>query len=190
MQELSAELRAEYRAATTREIRSWSFGAVKRPRNAGPASLQEMRGTLDDERIFGPRRDYECGCGEYAGWQHQGMICDICGIRVDSSDIRGSRFGHIELAAAVSHPLDNDAEILSAAPILPALYFESTAGARLADLYDELIRANDAENMEEIASVLAQITRLLVPLLATARTWGFVQAETISRGAALVRRGE
>ena len=34
------------------------------------------------ERIFGPERDYECGCGKYKGTKYKGIICDRCGVKV------------------------------------------------------------------------------------------------------------
>ncbi|MDP6542184.1 MAG: DNA-directed RNA polymerase subunit beta', partial [Phycisphaerales bacterium] len=55
------------------------------------------------ERIFGPERDYECGCGKYKGTKYKGIICDRCGVKVCHSRVRRKRMGHINLAAPVVH---------------------------------------------------------------------------------------
>src|SRR5262249_5780825 len=42
-------------------------------------------------------------CGKYRGVQHQGMICDHCGVKLTRSRVRRQRMGHLELAAPVVH---------------------------------------------------------------------------------------
>jgi DNA-directed RNA polymerase subunit beta' len=63
-------------------VRSWSFGALQSPREPGAQGWQQRRGTLDDQRILGPLRDFECACGKYQGPRYRGMICDRCGVKL------------------------------------------------------------------------------------------------------------
>ena len=55
------------------------------------------------ERIFGPRKDWECHCGKYKRIRYKGVICDKCGVEVTKSKVRRERMGHIELATPVTH---------------------------------------------------------------------------------------
>jgi TPR repeat protein len=86
------------------EIRSWSYGAVKRPLAYDEQTRRPVRDGLYCERIFGPERDWECSCGKYKGTKYKGIICDRCGVKVTHSRIRGERMGHINLAVPVLHP--------------------------------------------------------------------------------------
>jgi len=77
MLQLPSLLREKYRPATDREIRSWSFGAVKEAHTIGAAFWGEQIGsTFEDQRVFGPLRDFVCACGKYQGERFKGMICD------------------------------------------------------------------------------------------------------------------
>ncbi|TFH13045.1 MAG: DNA-directed RNA polymerase subunit beta', partial [Lentisphaerales bacterium] len=84
-------------------IRSWSHGEVKNPETINYRTFKPERGGLFCERIFGPTRDWECGCGKYKRIKHKGVICDRCGVEVTVSRVRRERMGHIELAVPVSH---------------------------------------------------------------------------------------
>src|SRR5438094_813304 len=97
MHRLPPGIASEYRPASDQEIRSWSFGLLKAPRNLDPEGWLNQRATLDDQAIFGPIRDCECVCGKYRGSHYQGMICDRCAVKVTGRDARRKRFGHIEL---------------------------------------------------------------------------------------------
>ena len=55
------------------------------------------------ERIFGPTRDYECGCGKYKRIRYKGIVCDRCGVEVTEKNVRRERSGHIELVVPVAH---------------------------------------------------------------------------------------
>src|SRR5262245_10581692 len=101
MLRLPLSLAAMYRPATDREVHSWSFGAVKAPRNPGAGSYQGRRRTLDDQAIFGPVREFHCACGKYQGDRYRGMICDLCGVKMTIPEERRRRFGHIDLPVAV-----------------------------------------------------------------------------------------
>jgi DNA-directed RNA polymerase subunit beta' len=89
--------------ASPNDIRSWSFGEVRKPETINYRTYRAERDGLFCERIFGPERDWECFCGKYKGTKHKGMICDRCGVKVTHSRVRRKRMGHINLAAPVVH---------------------------------------------------------------------------------------
>ncbi|MCG6156723.1 DNA-directed RNA polymerase subunit beta' [Rubinisphaera margarita] len=91
------------RLASPQDIRSWSFGEVKKPETINYRTYRPERDGLFCERIFGPEKDWECACGKYRGMKYKGMICDRCGVKVTHSRVRRKRMGHIELAAPVVH---------------------------------------------------------------------------------------
>ena len=89
--------------ARPQDIRSWSFGEVKKPETINYRTYRPEKDGLFCERIFGPEKDWECACGKYRGMKYKGMICDRCGVKVTHSRVRRKRMGHIELAAPVAH---------------------------------------------------------------------------------------
>ncbi len=89
--------------ASPSDIRSWSFGEVRKPETINYRTYRPEKDGLFCERIFGPERDYECGCGKYKGTKFKGIICDRCGVKVTHSRVRRKRMGHINLAAPVVH---------------------------------------------------------------------------------------
>jgi DNA-directed RNA polymerase subunit beta' len=89
--------------ARPHDIRSWSFGEVKKPETINYRTYRPERDGLFCERIFGPEKDWECACGKYRGMKYKGMICDRCGVKVTHSRVRRKRMGHIELAAPTVH---------------------------------------------------------------------------------------
>ncbi|MSR28149.1 MAG: DNA-directed RNA polymerase subunit beta' [Phycisphaerales bacterium] len=89
--------------ASPNDIRSWSFGEVKKPETINYRTYRPERDGLFCERIFGPERDYECACGKYKGTKYKGIICDRCGVKVTHSRVRRKRMGHINLAAPAVH---------------------------------------------------------------------------------------
>ncbi|MCP4374633.1 MAG: DNA-directed RNA polymerase subunit beta', partial [bacterium] len=89
--------------ASPNDIRSWSFGEVKRPETINYRTYRPEKEGLFCERIFGPERDWECSCGKYKGTKHKGIICDRCGVKVTHSRVRRKRMGHISLAAPIVH---------------------------------------------------------------------------------------
>jgi DNA-directed RNA polymerase subunit beta' len=88
--------------ARPHDIRSWSFGEVKKPETINYRTYRPEKDGLFCERIFGPEKDWECACGKYRGMKYKGMICDRCGVKVTHSRVRRKRMGHIELAAPSS----------------------------------------------------------------------------------------
>ena len=89
--------------ASPEQIRSWSYGEVKKPETINYRTLKPERDGLYCERIFGPTKDWECHCGKYKRIRYKGKICDKCGVEVTRAKVRRERMGHIELAAPVSH---------------------------------------------------------------------------------------
>src|SRR6476469_8570888 len=89
--------------ASPHDIRSWSFGEVKKPETINYRTYRPEKAGLFCERIFGPEKDWECTCGKYRGMKYKGMVCDRCGVKVTHSRVRRKRMGHIELAAPVVH---------------------------------------------------------------------------------------
>ncbi len=51
--------------ASPEQIRSWSYGEVKKPETINYRTLKPERDGLFCERIFGPTKDWECHCGKY-----------------------------------------------------------------------------------------------------------------------------
>ena len=84
--------------------RTRSRGQVKKPEMINYRTYRMEPDGLFCERIFGPKRDWECRCGKYCGSKFKGMICDKCGVLVTTSRVRRNWFGHIELAKSVVHP--------------------------------------------------------------------------------------
>lgn len=148
--------------ASPDEIRSWSYGEVKKPETINYRTFKPERDGLFCERIFGPVKDWECHCGRYKKVKFKGIICERCGVEVTRSKVRRERMGHIELAAPVCHiwylkgvpsPLALILDI-SPRPLEKVLYFASyivtgVDRARInADLTD--IRSAVQEEIEAI----------------------------------------
>jgi DNA-directed RNA polymerase subunit beta' len=114
--------------ASPNDIRSWSFGEVKKPETINYRTYRPEKDGLFCERIFGPERDWECACGKYKGTKHKGIICDRCGVKVTHSRVRRKRMGHINLAAPIVH-----------------IWFFKALPSRLGTLLD--MRASDLEKI-------------------------------------------
>ncbi|KJK56091.1 hypothetical protein [Saccharothrix sp. ST-888] len=90
------------------EVLAASSGEVQRPDILDPHTWLPLPGGLACQRIFGPIRDHECGCGRLRTTRHEGEICQRCGVEVTVSRVRRRRMGHIELAAPMVHPWYRD----------------------------------------------------------------------------------
>lgn len=119
--------------ASPEQIRSWSYGEVKKPETINYRTFKPERDGLFCARIFGPVKDYECLCGKYKRMKYRGVVCEKCGVEVTLSKVRRERMGHIELAAPVAHiwflkSLPSRISILTDIPMKSlerVLYFES-----------------------------------------------------------------
>src|SRR5919107_188454 len=89
--------------ASPEQIRSWSYGEIKKPETINYRTFKPERDGLFCARIFGPIKDYECLCGKYKRMKYKGIICEKCGVEVTLARVRRDRMGHIELAAPVAH---------------------------------------------------------------------------------------
>ncbi len=89
--------------ASPEKIREWSYGEVTKPETINYRTQKPERDGLFCERIFGPRKNWECHCGKYKRVRYKGVVCDKCGVEVTHSKVRRERMGHIELATPVSH---------------------------------------------------------------------------------------
>ncbi len=89
--------------ASADKVRSWSHGEVKKPETINYRTLKPEKDGLFCEKIFGPTKDWECGCGKYKRIRFKGIVCERCGVEVTRARVRRERMGHIELAAPVSH---------------------------------------------------------------------------------------
>lgn len=89
--------------ASPEEIRSWSYGEVRKPETINYRTFKPERDGLFCAKIFGPIKDYECLCGKYKRLKHRGVVCEKCGVEVTLAKVRRDRMGHIELACPVAH---------------------------------------------------------------------------------------
>ena len=89
--------------ASPDQIRTWSYGEVKKAETINYRTFKPERDGLFCEKIFGPVRDWECSCGKYKWVKHKGVICDRCGVEVTESKVRRDHMGHIELSVPVAH---------------------------------------------------------------------------------------
>lgn len=89
--------------ASSEQIRSWSFGEIKKPETINYRTFKPEKDGLFCARIFGPIKDYECLCGKYKRMKYRGIVCEKCGVEVTLSKVRRERMGHIELASPVAH---------------------------------------------------------------------------------------
>jgi DNA-directed RNA polymerase subunit beta' len=89
--------------ASPEQIRSWSYGEIKKPETINYRTFKPERDGLFCARIFGPIKDYECLCGKYKRMKFRGIICEKCGVEVTLAKVRRERMGHVELASPVAH---------------------------------------------------------------------------------------
>jgi DNA-directed RNA polymerase subunit beta' len=76
---------------------------VKKPETINYRTFKPEKDGLFCERIFGPVKDWECGCGKYKKVKHRGITCDRCGVEITESKVRRERMGCIKLAVPVTH---------------------------------------------------------------------------------------
>ena len=93
----------QIKLASTEEMLSWSHGEVTKPETINYRSLKPEFDGLFCERIFGPTKDWVCGCGKYNKIRYKGLICPYCGVEVTKAKVRRERMGHIKLVSPVSH---------------------------------------------------------------------------------------
>ncbi|MCL2587614.1 MAG: DNA-directed RNA polymerase subunit beta' [Firmicutes bacterium] len=89
--------------ASPNKIREWSFGEITKAETINYRTQKPEKDGLFCERIFGPKKDWQCSCGKYKLIRYKGVVCDKCGVEVTRSIVRRERMGHIELASPVTH---------------------------------------------------------------------------------------
>jgi DNA-directed RNA polymerase subunit beta' len=93
----------QIKLASTEKMLEWSHGEVTKPETINYRTLKPERDGLFCERIFGPTKDWVCGCGKYNKIRFKGLVCPYCGVEVTKSKVRRERMGHIKLVSPVSH---------------------------------------------------------------------------------------
>ncbi|HEY7117771.1 MAG TPA: hypothetical protein VH475_14375 [Tepidisphaeraceae bacterium] len=176
-----------YRLATDRDVHASSFGRVERRRAPAGSTWREQVKTLEDPRIFGPVREFECACGKYVGREHDTALCDMCGVKLGPAELRRTRCGHIDLPMAVPHPLGQAKDRLGSVTVLPASFLEAPSGNELAVIYEGLVVAREER---EIAVGLQRLTEILLPTLQVADDWDLSDRRLIARGVGLVDRAD
>ncbi|MBN8867739.1 MAG: DNA-directed RNA polymerase subunit beta', partial [Solirubrobacterales bacterium] len=147
--------------ASSKKVRSWSWGEVLKPETINYRTLKPEKDGLFCERIFGPTKDWECYCGKYKRVRYKGIVCERCGVEVTRSKVRRERMAHIDLAAPVSHIWffkgvpSRIGYLIDMAPkeLEKVLYF----AASMITWVDEEARAKDMGTLEkEVESVIAE----------------------------------
>jgi DNA-directed RNA polymerase subunit beta' len=93
----------QIKLASPEELLRWSRGEVKKPETINYRTFKPEKDGLFCERIFGPVKDWECGCGKYKKVKHRGITCDRCGVEITESKVRRERMGCIKLGVPVTH---------------------------------------------------------------------------------------
>ena len=93
----------QIRIASPEQIREWSHGEVTKPETINYRSYKPEPHGLFCQRIFGPVKDWDCGCGKYKRIRFRGITCDRCGVEVTVARVRRERMGHIEMAVPICH---------------------------------------------------------------------------------------
>ena len=90
--------------ASPEQIRSWSFGEIKKPETINYRTFKPERDGLFCARIFGPIKDYERLCGKYKRMKYKGIICEKCGVEVTLAEGPARAHGAISnWASPVAH---------------------------------------------------------------------------------------
>ncbi|MCO5315826.1 MAG: DNA-directed RNA polymerase subunit beta' [Solirubrobacterales bacterium] len=139
--------------ASSKKVRSWSWGEVLKPETINYRTLKPEKDGLFCERIFGPTKDWECYCGKYKRVRYKGIVCERCGVEVTRSKVRRERMAHVDLAAPVSHIWffkgvpSRIGYLLDIAPkeLEKVLYF----AASIVTWVDEEARAKDSAALEQ-----------------------------------------
>ncbi|MFM8519972.1 MAG: DNA-directed RNA polymerase subunit beta' [Solirubrobacterales bacterium] len=151
----------EISIASSKKVRSWSWGEVLKPETINYRTLKPEKDGLFCERIFGPTKDWECYCGKYKRVRYKGIVCERCGVEVTRSKVRRERMAHVDLAAPVSHIWffkgvpSRIGYLIDMAPkeLEKVLYF----AASMITWVDEEARDKDLKKLEkEVNSVLAE----------------------------------
>lgn len=151
--------------ASPEDILDRSSGEVIKPETINYRTFKPERDGLFCERIFGPVKDWQCGCGKYKGIRYKGIVCDRCGVEVTEKKVRRERTGHIFLTVPVAHiwyfrSLPNKIGLLLGLPtkkLEAIIYYEKyvvvQAGVKGADGVNYLDFLSEEEYLEILDSL-------------------------------------
>ena len=89
--------------ASPEQIRTWSYGEVKKPETINYRTLKPERDGLFCEKIFGPVKDVNPHDNKLKGVRSREAAVDKNGDLITKSIVRRERMAHISLAAPVAH---------------------------------------------------------------------------------------
>ena len=99
--------------ASPQKIREWSerrlpngeiVGEIRKPDTMNYRTGRPEPDGLLCEKIFGPLKSWECGCGQYKFRpKTKPFYCPNCGVEVTESHVRRHRMGHIGLNYPITH---------------------------------------------------------------------------------------
>ena len=166
---------AEYRIATSKEIRTWSYGQVTKARAPESDPFESHIGTLSDQRIFGAAEENRCACGKCDGKNWIGLTCDLCGVKITGANERRTRFGHLEFSREINHPFSPSVK-MGCFPVIPIEYLISFSGFQLCEMYELLL-------VEPTS--LPRLIEWLTPVASNSIQWNTVDRDMFTRGIGL-----
>jgi len=99
--------------ASPQKIREWSerklpngeiVGEIRKPDTMNYRTGRPEPDGLLCEKIFGPLKSWECGCGQYKFRpKTKPFYCPSCGVEVTESHVRRHRMGHVALNYPITH---------------------------------------------------------------------------------------
>lgn len=99
--------------ASPQKIREWServlpngeiVGEIKKPDTMNYRTGRPEPDGLLCEKVFGPLKSWECGCGQYKFRpKSKPFYCSNCGVEVTESHVRRHRMGHVKLNYPITH---------------------------------------------------------------------------------------
>ena len=100
--------RARIRFLDSAKVLETSCGAITEPKTINFKNRLPEPGGLLCAKIFGPIKDYTCGCNYLQGVRYKGQTCERCGIQALPAVARRDRTGHIELNVPVLNPFSHN----------------------------------------------------------------------------------
>ncbi len=83
MQDIKEFDKIMIKLASPDQIRSWSYGEVKKPETINYRTLRPERDRTFLRKDIRTTKEWECYCGKFKVYPGiKGVICDRCGLRV------------------------------------------------------------------------------------------------------------
>lgn len=100
--------------ASPEKIRNWAekilpngqiYGEVFRPDTINFKTYKPQDFGLFCEKLFGPIKDWTCGCGKYSSFVFENLnkVCEKCFVEITESRVRRYRMAYIELICPIAH---------------------------------------------------------------------------------------